>query len=126
MMTTWVQAATRCGAHRIEATPRIAMTEDKQLKSAYELAMERLRKRDEDAGLEHRPLTDTQKAAIAEVRSFYQAKIAGQDVLKQSRLRKTFDPGERDTIEAEFRSDRERLVAERDAKIEKIRRGETE
>ncbi len=102
----------------------IAMAEDKPLKSAYELAMERLRKRDEAAGVEHRPLTDKQKAAIAEVRTFYEAKIAGQAVLKQSRLRKTFDPGEHDTIEAEFRADRERLVAERDAKIEKIRGGE--
>jgi len=100
------------------------MAEDKPLKSAYELTMERLRKRDEDAGVEHRPLTDKQKAAITEVRTFYQAKIAGQEVLKQSQLRETFDPAERETLEAEFRSDRERLVAERDAKIEKIRSGE--
>ncbi len=100
------------------------MADDKPLKSAYELTMERLRKRDEDAGVEHRPLTDKQKAAITEVRTFYQAKIAGQEVLKQSQLRKTFDPAERETLEAEFRSDRERLVAERDAKIEKIRSGE--
>jgi hypothetical protein len=100
------------------------MAEDKPLKSSYELAMERLRKRDTDAGVEHRPLTDRQKAAITEIRSFYEAKIAGDEVLKQSRLRTMFDPGERATLEAQFRSDRERLVAERDTKIEKIRRGE--
>jgi hypothetical protein len=100
------------------------MAEDKQLKSSYELAMDRLRKRDEEAGLEHKPLTDAQKNAITEVRSFYQAKIAGQDVLRDSRLRKTFDPAEREAVEVEYRADRERLVAERDAKIEKIRRGE--
>ncbi len=93
-------------------------------KSAYELAMERLRKQDEQAGVAQRPLTEAQKAAIAEVRNFYDAKMAGQDVLQQSRLRKTFDPAERDAIEAESRRDRERLAAERDAKIEKIRRGE--
>lgn len=102
------------------------MSEDKPLKSAYELAMERLRKRDADAGVEHRPLTDTQKAAIAEIRTFYEAKIAGDEVLKQSRLRTTRDPGERATLEAQFRTDRERLVAERDAKIEKVRRGESD
>jgi hypothetical protein len=94
------------------------------MKSAYELAMERLRKQDEEAGVEQRPLTDAQKTAIAEVRNFYDAKMAEQDVLQQSRLRKTFDPAERETIEAEIRRDRERLAGERDAKIEKIRRGE--
>jgi hypothetical protein len=93
------------------------------MKSAYELAMERLRKQDEEAGVEQRPLTDAQKTAIAEVRNFYEAKMAEQDILQQSRLRKTFDPAERDAIEAEFRRDRARLVAERDAKIEKIRSG---
>jgi hypothetical protein len=95
------------------------------LKSAYELAMERLRKQDAEAGVDDRPLTDAQKAAIAEVRNFYEAKLAEQDVLRQSSLRKTFDPAEREAIEAEFRRDRERLGAERDAKIEKIRRGQT-
>lgn len=101
------------------------MAEEKSLKSAYELAMERLRKQDAQAGVEQRPLTEAQKAAIAEVRNFYEAKMAEQEVLQESRLRRTFDPAERETIEAEFRYDRERLVSERDAKIEKIRRGET-
>jgi hypothetical protein len=94
------------------------------MKSAYELAMERLRKQDEEAGVEPRSLTEAQKAAIAEVRNFYDAKMAEQDVLQQSRLRKTFDPAERETIEAQIRRDRERLASERDAKIERIRRGE--
>lgn len=94
------------------------------LKSAYELAMERLRKQDEQAGVEQRPLTEAQKAAIAEVRNFYDSKIAEQEVLQQSSLRKTFDPAERETIEAQVRRDRARLASERDAKIEKIRRGE--
>jgi hypothetical protein len=101
------------------------VTDQKPLKSAYELAMERLRKQDAQAGVEQRALTEAQKTAIAEVRNFYDAKIAEQDVLQQSRLRRTFDPAERETIEAESRRDRERLAAERDAKIEKIRRGET-
>ena len=33
-------------------------------------------------------------------------------------------PVERETLEAEFHRDRERLVSERDAKVERIRRGE--
>jgi hypothetical protein len=99
------------------------MADEKPMKSAYELVMERLRKRDEETGTEHRPLTDQQKAAIAEVRTFYQAKIAEHEVLQQSRLRKTLDPAERELLDAELQRDRERLLSERDAKIEKIRSG---
>jgi len=95
------------------------------MKSSYELAMERLRKRDAETGVVAQPLTDEQKAAIAEIRNFYEAKLAEQDVLQQSRLRRTFDPAERETIEAEIRRDHERLATERDAKIEKVRRGES-
>jgi hypothetical protein len=100
------------------------MADEKPLKSAYELAMERLRQSDKDAGVEHRPLTDAQKAAIAEVRNFYEAKLAQEEVLHQSRVRRIMDPAERATADQEYRRDRERLTSERDAKIEKIRRGE--
>jgi hypothetical protein len=96
---------------------------DKALKSAYELAMERLRKADEDAGIEMRPPTDEQKAAIAEIRNFYEAKLAEQEVLHQSTLRKTADPAAREALDQEYRRDRERLASERDAKIERVRAG---
>ena len=66
-----------------------------ELKSAYELAMERLRKQDAEAGVEPRPLSDEQRAAIAEARRFYEAKLAQHDVLHQSSLRKMSDPDER-------------------------------
>jgi hypothetical protein len=92
-------------------------------KSAYELAMERLRKKDAEEGVESRPLTEQQKAAIAEVRSFYGAKIAEQEVLLQSKLRATLDPAEREAIEQELRRTRERFASERDRKIEGIRQG---
>ena len=51
------------------------MADDKPLKSSLELAMERLKKKDADAGVESRPLTDAQKAAIAEARNFYESKL---------------------------------------------------
>ena len=98
------------------------MSDDKPLKSAYELAMERLRKSDADAGIESQTVTAEQKAAIAEIRNFYEAKLAEQQVLHQSTLRKTPDPAARDALEAEYRRARERLSSERDGKIEKIRR----
>ena len=98
------------------------MLDDKPVKSAYELAMERLRKSDADAGIESQTVTAEQKAAIAEIRNYYEAKMAEQQVLHQSTLRKMADPAAREALEAEYRRARERLSSERDGKIEKIRR----
>ena len=100
------------------------MPDDKPIKSSYELAMERLKKKDADEGVQATPITDAQKAAIAEARSFYAAKIAEQEVLLESRLRQTVDPTEREVISQQLRRMRERYASERDSKIEKIRRGE--
>ena len=100
----------------------MTMTDEKPLKSALELAMERLRKKDAEAGIESRPLTDSQKAAIAEARNFYESKLAEAEVLYHSKLRKTADPTDRETLDQEYRRDRERLTSERDAKIERLRR----
>jgi hypothetical protein len=91
------------------------------MKSAYELAMERLQKKDADAGIEHKPLTDAQKAAIAEIRSFYESKLAEVDVLHQGKMREIVDPSAQEQRLDEYRRDRERLTSERDAKIEKAR-----
>ena len=98
-----------------------AMPDDTAPKTAYELAMERLRKRDAEAGIEARPLTDAQKAAIAEIRNFYESKLAEADVLHSSKMRTVMDPSERDALEQAYRRDRERLTSERDNKIEKAR-----
>lgn len=85
--------------------------------------MERLRQKDEAAGVTTRPLTDADKAAIAEIRNYYEAKIAQEDVLYQSKLRSVADAEARELLGEQFRRERERLTSERDAKIEKIRRG---
>ena len=99
------------------------MTEDDEPKSAYELAMERLRKQDAESGAESQPLTDEQRAAIAEVRNFYEAKAAEVEVLHQSSLRRALEPDARALLEDQYRRDRERLNSERDGKIQRIRRG---
>ena len=91
-------------------------------KSAYELAMERLKKKDAEAGVEIKPLTDAQKATIAELRNFYQARIAEVELLHQGNMAKAFDPADQIKLEEEYRRDRERLTSERDHKIEKARR----
>ena len=95
--------------------------DDKPLKSAVDLALERLRKKDADAGIESRPLTDAQKAAIAEARNFCQAKLAERELLHQSAMRRSVDPAEREALDAEYRRECERLASDRDAKIQKIR-----
>ena len=97
------------------------MADDKPVKSSYELAMERLRKKDAEAGIEPTPVTDAQNAAIAEIRNFYEAKLAEQEVLHQSSTRKTMDPEALATLDTQYRRDRERLISERDRKIEKVR-----
>ena len=96
-----------------------------EIKSSFELAMERLRKKDADEGVSTQPLTDQQKAAIAEVRSVYDAKIAEQDILQQSAMKNLMgaDPAEVEEIGRRFRRERERLASERDGKIEALRRG---
>jgi hypothetical protein len=98
------------------------MTDTSGPKSAYEIAMERLRKKDEETGVEQRYVSDEQKVALAEIRNFYEAKIAEVEVLHQGRLRATHDPEARAAREQEYRRDRDRLTSERDAKIEKARR----
>lgn len=90
-------------------------------KSAYELAMERLRKKDEDAGIVQAPLSDAQKTAITEIRSLYGARLAQADLEHQDRLRVSFDPAVHEALDVEYRRERERLTAEMDAKIEKAR-----
>ncbi len=97
---------------------------DQTPKSAFEIAMERLRQKDVQDGVERRPPTDQQKAAIAEVRSVYNAKLAQEDVMHRSALSRTFDPEARAALQEEYRRSRERLISERDAKIDRIRSGE--
>ena len=92
-------------------------------KSALELAMERLRKKDKDAGIDARPVTDAQKAAIAEARSVAEAKLAEREILFKSKLAAVGDPEAREVLEQEYRRDRERITNDRDRKIDEIRGG---
>jgi hypothetical protein len=98
------------------------MADDTAPKSAYELAMERLKKKDAESGIERQPVTDEQRAAIAEIRNFYEAKLAELEVMHQSKMRASVDPEARATLEQNYRREREHLTSERDSKVEKARR----
>lgn len=90
-------------------------------KTAYELAMERLRKKDAEAGITETALTDAQRAAIAEARSVYEARVAERRIMYETAARTTFDPAELQALEEALRRDLERFESERESKVRKIR-----
>jgi hypothetical protein len=96
---------------------------DEAPKSSYELAMERLRKKDRDEGVKDRPVSEKQKGAIAELRRVYEAKLAEREILHKASLRKAPDREALATLAEEYRLDREHVAAERDRKIEEARKG---
>jgi len=90
-------------------------------KSAFELAMEKLKKQDVEAGVEAQVLTETQRAAIAEAKNLYESRVAERRILHQSAVLAVFDPAELAERETELRRDLERFATDRDARIKKIR-----
>jgi len=94
---------------------------DEAPKSAIELAMERLRRQDSESGAGERPLTEAQKAEIAEVKRVYSAKIAEAEILHKSQLMTVWDPEERAKLEQQHRRDVERYRDEQERKLERIR-----
>lgn len=94
---------------------------DERPKTAYEVAMERFRQKDKEAGTESRPLTDAQKAAIAEARQLHQARVAEREILHQAALRKAGTHEEIEKLNEELRRDMDRLATDRDRKIAQIR-----
>jgi len=94
---------------------------DERPKTAYEVAMERFRQKDKDAGTESRPLTEAQKAAIAEARQLHQARVAEREILHHAALRKAGTHEEIDQLNEALRRDMDRLATDRDRKIAQIR-----
>ncbi len=94
---------------------------DQTPKSAYELAMERLRRKDAEAGVVQESVTVEQKAEIAEVRQVAEARIAELRILHVSTLAGAFDPTERERLEASHRHEVQRVVEDRERKIARIR-----
>jgi hypothetical protein len=97
------------------------MTTDDAPKSAVELAMERLRKKDADSGVAERPTTDEQKALIAEARNLHASKVAELEILQRSKMAGLFDPAERGQAEDAYRRDLARLHDDLERKIAKVR-----
>ena len=89
------------------------------MKSAYELAMERLEKASPSIAL-----TEEQKKEIAEVDSVYRAKIAEREVFLRDQIRKAQSAGkleEMQSLEKQLASEMRRLQDECETKKEKLR-----
>jgi len=93
------------------------------MKTAYELAMERLAESDPDAV---QSLSEEQRQKLRELDEAYRTKIAEKEVFLQEKLDKA-DPGSTDAeqLERQKRDERARLEEECEAEKEKVRRGET-
>ena len=94
---------------------------DERPKTAYELAMERLARKDQEAGGSTAPLTDAQKAAIAEARQVHQSRVAEREILHQAALHKAASHEELEQLNQALRRDLDRLATDRDRKIAQIR-----
>lgn len=98
------------------------MSDDEAPKSAYELAMARLRQQDEQAGVQERALSDDQRARIAEIRKVAEAKLAEREILHRASLgRSGDDPAAAEELDRQYRRERDRIVSERDRQIDDVR-----
>jgi hypothetical protein len=89
------------------------------MKSAYELAMERLGKASPTV-----KLTDVQKKEIAELESKCTAKIAERELLLKGEIVKAIDKGDAEALqqlEKQLLGDRKSLRADCEEKKEKVR-----
>ena len=89
------------------------------MKSAYELAMERLQKASPTV-----TLTDDQKKQIAEIDSSFRAKIAEREVFLKDQIQKAQTTGkfeEAESLEKQLAVEIRRLQEDCEAKKEKLR-----
>jgi len=91
------------------------------MKSAYEIAMERLNKTAPTA-----KLTDRQKRELAELDSRYAAKLAEREIALQGELAEADGDIERvESLRNRLVHERKKLQAEREDKKERVRSGTT-
>ena len=89
------------------------------MKSAYELAMERLNKTSPP-----QKISDAQKKELAEIDSKYAAKIAEREIFVKGEMARAADKGDYEALaqlEKQLVSDRKSLEAEKEEKKEKVR-----
>lgn len=90
------------------------------MKSAYELALERLEKQGIERPREE-ALSDEARAAVALARRQAEAKLAEIEILHRDRLKGIYDPAKREEEDETYLLERRRIESERDRKIDKLR-----
>jgi hypothetical protein len=93
------------------------------MKSAYELAMERLSKSDPNSS---RSVTPEQRKRLAEVDRLYQGKIAEREIFLKQQLEQALsgrDADAVDKIRKQIVSERARLDEDRESEKERVRSG---
>jgi hypothetical protein len=90
------------------------------MKSAYELALERMEKQGIDRPREEN-LTAEDREKMAEARNKAEAKLAEMEILHKNSLKSVLDPAKRQEQEEEYVRERRRVEEERDRKIEGLR-----
>lgn len=98
--------------------------DDAPLKSAYEIALERLRKQDRAAGVvEPKRLTPAQKKEIARLRQEARAKIAELEIMRRDQLAAARgDPEKSAEIEEHFAVDRRRVESALESAIARVKK----
>ena len=77
----------RCTLSGNSRESEVAAVTDSAPKSAYELAMERLRQKDQEGASSSARSPSEQKTAIAEARRVYEAKVAEREILHRAAVR---------------------------------------
>ena len=93
-----------------------------RIKSAYELALERLASQGIEPPREEALSAETRQR-IAEERQKTSAKLAELEILHRDKMRKLDDYAKRDEQEEFYRLEKERLTTEGERRVEKIRGG---
>jgi hypothetical protein len=91
-------------------------------KTAFELAMERLKAEDRETGTKEIPLSKKQKEAIAEARRIASSRLAESEILFKDKMKKTAEPDARAAAEHEYQIDRQRINDDCERAVEEIRR----
>jgi hypothetical protein len=98
---------------------------EEKLKSAFELAMERLEAQDAKQGAKREaPLTPAQKREIERLRQEARAKLAELEILHRKHvLGAASDPAKLAEVEEHYRIDRRRIESHEESAVARVKQG---